>query len=143
MSTLTSNRRALYPGYKAFCLPNTGRDGSIASRTHVHARQPARWRPTIITVNRPSPAVFNGALERLRPVFMTMAVATGAGAQVRRPLATVVIGGLITSTALTLFLLPAVCELLLRRRNVSGVNRGDTQALTTAEHQCANSRTSI
>jgi heavy metal efflux system protein len=76
-------------------------------------------------------AVFHGALERLRPVLMTalvaslgfvpMAVATGAGAEVQRPLATVVIGGLITSTALTLFLLPAVCELLLRRRNVSGV----------------------
>jgi cobalt-zinc-cadmium resistance protein CzcA len=71
-------------------------------------------------------AIFNGALERLRPVLMTafvaslgfvpMAVATGTGAEVQRPLATVVIGGLITSTALTMFLLPAVCELLLRRR---------------------------
>jgi cobalt-zinc-cadmium resistance protein CzcA len=71
-------------------------------------------------------AIFNGALERLRPVLMTalvaslgfvpMAVATGTGAEVQRPLATVVIGGLITSTALTLFLLPAICELLLRRR---------------------------
>lgn len=90
-------------------------------------------------------AVFNGALERLRPVLMTalvaslgfvpMAVATGAGAEVQRPLATVVIGGLITSTALTLFLLPAVCELLLRRGNGSGVNRSDRQALIAAEHQ--------
>jgi hypothetical protein len=44
-----------------------------------------------------------------------MAVATGTGAEVQRPLATVVIGGLITSTALTLFLLPAVCKLILRR----------------------------
>jgi cobalt-zinc-cadmium resistance protein CzcA len=71
-------------------------------------------------------AIFNGALERVRPVLMTglvaslgfvpMALATGTGAEVQRPLATVVIGGLITSTALTLFLLPAVCGLLLRRR---------------------------
>ena len=90
-------------------------------------------------------AVFNGALERLRPVLMTalvaslgfvpMAVATGAGAEVQRPLATVVIGGLITSTALTLFLLPAVCELLLRRSNGSGVNHSERQALIVAEHQ--------
>src|SRR5262249_9603569 len=71
-------------------------------------------------------AIFNGALERLRPVLITalvaslgfvpMAVATGTGAEVQRPLATVVIGGLITSTALTLFLLPAICGLLLSRR---------------------------
>jgi cobalt-zinc-cadmium resistance protein CzcA len=70
-------------------------------------------------------AIFDGALERVRPVLMTalvaslgfvpMAIATGTGAEVQKPLATVVIGGLITSTALTLFLLPAVCGLLLRR----------------------------
>jgi cobalt-zinc-cadmium resistance protein CzcA len=63
-------------------------------------------------------AVKNGALTRLRPVLMTaavaafgfvpMAVATSAGAEVQRPLATVVIGGLVTSTLLTLFVLPAV-----------------------------------
>jgi len=52
-----------------------------------------------------------------------MAIATGTGAEVQRPLATVVIGGLITSTALTLFLLPAVCGLLLRRREAEGDNR--------------------
>jgi heavy metal efflux system protein len=71
-------------------------------------------------------AIFNGALERVRPVLMTalvaslgfvpMAIATGTGAEVQRPLATVVIGGLITSTALTLFVLPAICGLVLRRR---------------------------
>jgi cobalt-zinc-cadmium resistance protein CzcA len=75
-------------------------------------------------------AIFDGTLERLRPVLMTalvaslgfvpMAVATGTGAEVQRPLATVVIGGLVTSTALTLFLLPAVCQLLLGRRKVEG-----------------------
>jgi len=72
-------------------------------------------------------SIFNGALERVRPVLMTalvaslgfvpMAVATGTGAEVQRPLATVVIGGLITSTALTLFVLPAICGLILRKRN--------------------------
>jgi cobalt-zinc-cadmium resistance protein CzcA len=71
-------------------------------------------------------AIYIGALERVRPVLMTalvaalgfvpMAIATGTGAEVQRPLATVVIGGLITSTALTLFVLPAICSLVLPRR---------------------------
>jgi heavy metal efflux system protein len=71
-------------------------------------------------------AIFDGALERVRPILMTalvaslgfvpMAIATGTGAEVQRPLATVVIGGLTTSTALTLLVLPAVCGLLLGRR---------------------------
>ncbi len=61
-------------------------------------------------------AIYEGASLRLRPVLMTamvasfgfvpMAVATSTGAEIQRPLASVVIGGLITSTALTLFLLP-------------------------------------
>ncbi|WP_300403365.1 efflux RND transporter permease subunit, partial [uncultured Nocardioides sp.] len=59
-----------------------------------------------------------GAMLRLRPILMTgltdaigflpMALATSAGAEVQRPLATVVIGGLITATAITLFLLPSL-----------------------------------
>lgn len=63
-------------------------------------------------------AVSEGAATRLRPVLMTalvaglgfvpMALSTGAGAEVQRPLATVVIGGLITSTMLTLLVLPAI-----------------------------------
>jgi len=63
-------------------------------------------------------AVFNGALTRLRPVLMTalvaslgflpMAIATGTGAEVQRPLATVVIGGILSSTALTLLVLPVL-----------------------------------
>ncbi len=71
-------------------------------------------------------AIIEGALERVRPVLMTalvaslgfvpMAIATGTGAEVQRPLATVVIGGLITSTALTLFVLPAITGLVMRRR---------------------------
>jgi cobalt-zinc-cadmium resistance protein CzcA len=66
----------------------------------------------------PPRAAFEGSAARLRPVLMTalvatlgfvpMAVSTGAGAEVQRPLATVVIGGLMTSTLLTLFVLPAV-----------------------------------
>ncbi len=63
-------------------------------------------------------AVKEGAMTRLRPVLMTalvaslgfvpMAIATGAGAEVQRPLATVVIGGIISSTILTLLVLPAL-----------------------------------
>ncbi|WP_370221344.1 efflux RND transporter permease subunit [Qipengyuania sp.] len=70
-------------------------------------------------------AICDGALARLRPVLMTalvaslgfvpMAIATGTGAEVQRPLATVVIGGLITATALTLFVLPAIARLVLHR----------------------------
>jgi len=62
---------------------------------------------------------------RMRPVLMTalvaslgfvpMALATGSGAEVQRPLATVVIGGLVTCTALTLFVLPTVYGLFRRR----------------------------
>ena len=69
-------------------------------------------------------AVEEGALTRLRPVLMTalvaslgfvpMAIATGAGAEVQRPLATVVIGGIISSTILTLLVLPALYVLLRR-----------------------------
>jgi cobalt-zinc-cadmium resistance protein CzcA len=66
----------------------------------------------------PAEAALHGAETRLRPVLMTalvaslgfvpMALSTGAGAEVQRPLATVVIGGLATSTLLTLLVLPAV-----------------------------------
>jgi cobalt-zinc-cadmium resistance protein CzcA len=69
-------------------------------------------------------AVREGALTRLRPVLMTalvaslgfvpMALATGAGAEVQRPLATVVIGGIISSTVLTLLVLPALYMLFRR-----------------------------
>ena len=71
-------------------------------------------------------AIIEGALERYRPVLMTalvaslgfipMAIAHGTGAEVQKPLATVVIGGLITSTALTLFVLPAICHLVMGRQ---------------------------
>jgi cobalt-zinc-cadmium resistance protein CzcA len=71
-------------------------------------------------------AVKEGAETRLRPVLMTalvaslgfipMAIATSAGAEVQKPLATVVIGGLITSTLLTLLLLPSLYSWFERER---------------------------
>ena len=71
------------------------------------------------------PAVIEGTLTRLRPKLMTalvaslgfvpMALSTGAGAEVQRPLATVVIGGVITSTFLTLILLPVLYDWMERR----------------------------
>jgi cobalt-zinc-cadmium resistance protein CzcA len=67
---------------------------------------------------RPRIAAYETALVRLRPVLMTalvaslgflpMATATTSGAEIQRPLATVVIGGLITSTLLTAFVIPAI-----------------------------------
>jgi cobalt-zinc-cadmium resistance protein CzcA len=72
-----------------------------------------------------SEAVREGALTRLRPVLMTalvaslgfvpMAIATGTGAEVQRPLATVVIGGILSSTALTLLVLPLLYRLAYRK----------------------------
>ena len=66
-------------------------------------------------------AIREGALTRLRPVLMTalvaslgfipMAIATGTGAEVQRPLATVVIGGILSSTLLTLLVLPILYRL--------------------------------
>jgi len=74
-------------------------------------------------------AVEQGAKTRLRPVLMTalvaslgflpMALSHGAGAEVQRPLATVVIGGLVTSTALTLLVLPTIYLWIERRRTPS------------------------
>jgi cobalt-zinc-cadmium resistance protein CzcA len=70
-------------------------------------------------------AIVEGALTRLRPVLMTalvaslgfipMAIATGTGAEVQRPLATVVIGGILSSTALTLLVLPILYRLAHRK----------------------------
>jgi heavy metal efflux system protein len=71
-------------------------------------------------------AAQEAAHERLRPVlttavvaalgFVPMAVAVGTGAEVQRPLATVVIGGLVTATALTLGVLPSLYARLSRKR---------------------------
>jgi len=72
-------------------------------------------------------AIVRGASDRLRPVFMTalvasfgfipMALSQGTGAEVQRPLATVVIGGLVTSTLLTLFVLPTLYKWIESRHH--------------------------
>lgn len=71
-------------------------------------------------------AIFDGAITRLRPVlttafvaslgFMPMAINTGIGSEVQRPLATVVIGGIISSTLLTLFVIPALYRILHKEK---------------------------
>ncbi|MES3109815.1 efflux RND transporter permease subunit [Sphingomonas aurantiaca] len=81
-------------------------------------------------------AVREGARDRLRPVlstalvasigFVPMAIASGAGAEVQRPLATVVIGGIVTSTLLTLVLLPSLYRWLVR----------DKRSETSSEPDC-------
>ncbi len=78
-----------------------------------------------IEVNK---AVFEGALSRLRPVLMTasiaalglipMLLATGVGSEVQRPLATVVVGGLFSSTLLTLFVVPVLYEYFSAKRDM-------------------------
>src|SRR3546814_12594248 len=80
-------------------------------------------------------ASYEGAMMRLRPVVMTalvaslgfvpMAIATGSGAEVQKPLATVVIGGLISATLLTLFVLPTLYA-RYGRRVAEAVQNGDS-----------------
>ena len=85
-------------------------------------------------------SVRQGAAMRLRPVLMTASVAilglvpmlisTGVGAETQRPLATVVVGGLITSTLLTLLLLPLIwewSELRAETRRVAAQRREDRE----------------
>jgi cobalt-zinc-cadmium resistance protein CzcA len=72
-------------------------------------------------------AILHGASARLRPVLMTalvaslgfvpMAISNSAGAEVQRPLASVVIGGLITATVLTLYLLPVLYSVFVPRED--------------------------
>jgi cobalt-zinc-cadmium resistance protein CzcA len=83
-------------------------------------------------------AISQGALTRFRPVIMTalvaslgfvpMAVATGTGAEVQKPLATVVIGGLLSATLLTLLVLPALYSYFASGER--GENRGDLHRQT-------------
>jgi heavy metal efflux system protein len=87
-------------------------------------------------------AIFQGAVTRLRPVLMTalvaslgfvpMALATGTGAEVQRPLATVVIGGLVSSTLLTLVVLPALYRIFARENDLPEHRSED---ILTPEHQ--------
>lgn len=85
-------------------------------------------------------AIFEGSMTRLRPVLMTalvasfgfipMALNSGTGAEVQRPLATVVVGGIISSTLLTLVVLPALYRIFHR-------NEVETDAVTHREHGSA------
>jgi len=87
-------------------------------------------------------AIRTGALTRLRPVLMTalvaslgfvpMAIATGTGAEVQRPLATVVIGGILSSTALTLLVLPVLYRLAHRKDEAEDVERTGEMAPRSA-----------
>lgn len=81
-------------------------------------------------------SIFKGSVTRLRPVLMTaivaslgflpMAIATGPGSEVQRPLATVVIGGILSSTALTLFVLPVLYR-IFHKAGDSFEESGDLQ----------------
>ena len=87
-------------------------------------------------------AVLNGARERLRPVLMTATVAAvgltpaalthGLGSDVQRPLATVVVGGLVTATALTLLLLPALYFLIEQWNDNADRKRSQGDAATVS-----------
>jgi cobalt-zinc-cadmium resistance protein CzcA len=91
-------------------------------------------------------AVLSGALLRLRPVLMTalvallglvpLALANGIGSEVQRPLATVVIGGLVTSTLLTLIVLPVLYQWLEGRSGESGAGstRPPESAISVIRH---------
>jgi cobalt-zinc-cadmium resistance protein CzcA len=89
--------------------------------------------------NSVAEAVYEGALTRLRPVLMTalvaslgfvpMALATGTGSEVQRPLATVVIGGLISATALTLVVLPVLYRWFEPERETKEVTRHEPVAV--------------
>jgi cobalt-zinc-cadmium resistance protein CzcA len=91
-------------------------------------------------------AVRAGAADRLRPVLMTalvaslgfvpMALSTSPGSEVQRPLASVVIGGLFTSTFLTLFVLPALYLALARWREARSADVDD-ELLEEATHPAA------
>jgi cobalt-zinc-cadmium resistance protein CzcA len=79
-------------------------------------------------------AITEGAVTRLRPVLMTalvaslgfvpMAISHGTGSEVQRPLATVVIGGILSATALTLLVLPVVMAMLARRGRLPSSTEG-------------------
>jgi len=72
-----------------------------------------------------------------------MAISTGVGAEVQRPLATVVIGGILTSTLLTLFVLPLLYQVFGRKRiateQPAGIPVKDNSALETASVAAASS----
>lgn len=94
-----------------------------------------------------------GTRTRLRPVLMTatvaslgflpMAVSTGAGAEVQKPLATVVIGGLVSATFLTLFVLPLLYLIFNSARHMKKRNIGSSMGIVLIFMLCANSFNAI
>ena len=91
-------------------------------------------------------AIVQGAMTRLRPVLMTalvaslgfvpMALATGTGAEVQKPLATVVIGGLVSSTLLTLVVLPALYRIFAREHDLTESHAEDITQEPQVETSC-------
>jgi cobalt-zinc-cadmium resistance protein CzcA len=89
-------------------------------------------------------AVRKGAAQTMRAVlttgavaalgFLPMAIATGAGAEVQRPLATVVVAGIVVSTFLTMFLLPGVLILVLRGHDNDEHDSDNPQKGAEIEH---------
>ena len=87
-------------------------------------------------------SIMGAARQRLRPVlataitdaagFVPMALSTGVGAEVQRPLATVVIGGVLTSTVLTLYVLPLMYDLLGERVSADSAVTRDSAGADTA-----------
>ena len=79
----------------------------------------------ILDGKTPDDVVREGAMTRLRPVLMTaltdifgflpMMFSTGLGAEVQKPLATVVVGGILSATALTLIVLPSLYRLFIKQ----------------------------
>jgi heavy metal efflux system protein len=118
-------------------LAGVGVLNGLVVMTAISQRIEAGW-----AVDR---AVIEGSLERFRAVLMTgivpaigfvpMALANGQGAEVQKPLAIVVIGGLITSTTLTLFVLPAISRLLLKGLHTDHLTDAavEVDSLTVAE----------
>lgn len=89
-------------------------------------------------------AILRGAMTRLRPIlmiglvaslgFLPMALNTGTGAEVQRPLATVVIGGILSATILSLIVLPALYRLAFRETEASGEELSSSAPLASQEH---------
>jgi cobalt-zinc-cadmium resistance protein CzcA len=85
-------------------------------------------------------AIREGAMQRLRPIlmvalvaalgFLPMALNTGTGAEVQRPLATVVIGGIISATLLTLLVLPGLYRMAWRPQRETELTSDDVQEVT-------------
>ena len=91
-----------------------------ASRSRITA-----IRDTLNTGQQSKDSIIAASKTRLQPVlataitdiagFIPMAIATGVGSEIQRPLATVVIGGMVTSTLLTLFVLPVIASVFMKK----------------------------